>query len=1556
MVIGVRATRSTARTEATASANASASGAAPNGRTGRPAGTRQFTALFSSLFRRTPSRTAGTAGRQPPPAAPGISTASELPQPPVIQPQGSGALRGAEERRRALLGEGEPLKRTNSAPPLVRNTRMSGAIAPPQAPETPVIASDHHTPAGETANGTSQTGNTEDEVDGPRLGPVVESASSSSRSENSRGVAGSPRSHDAGSQGDMSNPDSLEMEPGSPRSVPFETSSGSSLQSFWLPVLNNVMQAAKEEQPDDFPSNEFVQLSRSPSPELDPSRLSLLSTQAFENRVSLLERNTGGSDGSVGGSTHHNASSHHDASAELTPRLGRGDEREFFQDFHTRSSSPISEEVREERSGGTPHAGSVPPGGSDETLIPADPRDGDDLAINAHRLRHRQPFAANRDSTVLGLHTTSRPPGPMALPLGGPRQRPVPHATPATAGALDAPRSARAELGIRKDRARLALGAISKLLIPQSMRGSGATTASRTQANAANILPAMTNYAALDAHVDSLFRRSGGDAGELALGAQIRIALGASGPTVPTRGHRTELLFTHHMLIAERLAQVTGGDRARATAAFEALRQRCFLPFSSVPASAGEPSARLDELLTLPSGRASRGQAELDALSVAAKLASSVSGFEALVRTMQPSMQSPTEPLPEDRLPHLRKLLEAVGKVESERGAVADVANHFVAARSAMETGQATLAQHVLHIESRALEHVGADPYASLDVKDKAAIFSWDNGFRDRGPGTELAKVQGRLAKMSKYVQRANHRQTLRNVRFDKNEPLRSSAKVIDAKARILAMRAQQTIGRKKSPFTGLRKFGANNNLLKHPDDDIQVVDDNAETVVRTLRARYRELFGNRRDFATQLLDPHAKRLPEPVLHEALLEHWESLIDDQQMRPLGNRLDGRAIKVIAQRIATNYGVDTAPTRALIESHLRSWAGTRRKGWSLERKVDRELGLRDLQTWAEAVHMPMRWLTPLGQEVAGGSPAQEASARLAIVPEEEVDETASAGSVAASPTHVEETEFATALRKALNVVDSSATRPDDLSPDGLHRFTRTYLREHPWGNPLVAANGGTAGINTSGVSESIHEIAKKFLPVSVVPILDLRLSRTSNALLSMGSTTHGGEIFIGTQRQIAGSVGAGFTGSIGPDALKKILGQGTASAGLTPLAVESVRTRGVMVRMLRPPKTDRSGQDSDAARNELVRFNDLMWSVAKGEHGKLTPEQSWELIADRFFDSPTLSIGWQDQDATTVHHALNVSLGARVGHSIGRIAGAFAGSETERLAVAGGLSADVTTFGSNRRSEQTGRNRLVRANYLWRFQTNLTMGATQTNPPIPASHATGPVTASIASGPTAVTRIYAVDDRGFNATFRAILKSGKLSEPYTLREFEERNAKAFVAFLSKPERRLQFLQVFKGAYGEEKGEQEFENFLTKARSWAGPGQHYVTRYRIRAEDRAALDELAAVAHCVGERDPANAVVSSIRDAMRARLESEDAWIPIQTFSLEGQVARETLGVNLGVQFSAQDSVLSDRELSAVVVPLPIAEAWARERRDMERSNSTLLPTSEDSSQENRRAGS
>jgi hypothetical protein len=44
------------------------------------------------------------------------------------------------------------------------------------------------------------------------------------------------------------------------------------------------------------------------------------------------------------------------------------------------------------------------------------------------------------------------------------------------------------------------------------------------------------------------------------------------------------------------------------------------------------------------------------------------------------------------------------------------------------------------------------------------------------------------------------------------------------------------------------------------------------------------------------------------------------------------------------------------------------------------------------------------------------------------------------------------------------------------------------------------------------------------------------------------------------------------------------------------------------------------------------------------------------------------------------------------------------------------------------------------------------------------------------------------------------------------------------------------------------------------------------------------------------------------------------------ALEGQVARDSMGINFGVQWAAQEAVSSERELSYVALPFSVAGVW------------------------------
>lgn len=1024
-------------------------------------------------------------------------------------------------------------------------------------------------------------------------------------------------------------------------------------------------------------------------------------------------------------------------------------------------------------------------------------------------------------------------------------------------------------------------------------------------------MPALTDRAALEAEIGEMFPLPGpGSLQAMTNPHRVQNALFAALGRAEAGGSNavhvaapTQFTYTNHVLVAEDLALACGGDALRAEAALGVL--------TSGPAME-------QTLQHLDAGTLSG--ASLDALHTAATLASTAGGFNALMTMMRPA------PAPE-RQAGLQRLLTAVGQVAQE-GADAGIANALAGSgkraslRVTAAPARATLAEKVLSIELRMHKAPAvagaASPYAALTPAEKTSVFSWKQGFRESGPGTELSKAQGRLAKMGKYVARAAKHEKNASAAFDFAHPLKNG-KFVKARARMTAASVNQVFGKKKSPLSPMRSLGVNNAALMHPDDDVINLDQYVGTAMDELGKQLAPLLpdaGSPQHQAMQAgLADRNTPLPQELERTALMAYLQNPADQvTPRRPIGNTFDAAALASIADRIAVGHGVPDAA--ATIAAKLGHWNG-------------HSVGVSDLRKWGAECGL----LESVATAHADGGAA------VAGEP----------------PTLSKETAFGKALRQAENTIDPARNRPAAMTADGAHQYVRTFVQEASWGNVVTAGSGGAVGVNVAPLTVGLRKVAGKITGLvtggvvtgAAGPIADVRGVRSHSAQISFGTSHHGGELFLGTQKQGAGALGGGFGASIRAGFAKVLSAQAGASATVTPLAGDKGYTRGVMVRTLRPENADGMTFNSALARDDMVRFIDFAFGMAKAEGGeRQAPEQSWEKIANEFFDSPTLSIGWHNQSAETLRHTSMASGNLRAGV-------VALHKPYESIGIGGTLtvSTDWASAANNKRTENTGAYRMVRNNHNSRLQVNLTAGAAITSPSIPVDNdEPGPTlhivtpddqrlsfqpdpgrpTTEVLNAPVPLLGKQAnlsLVDQGMNVTFRALVENGRLSETYTLREVEHRDAGHFKAMLQEPSRQAQYEKVFEAVHGADKARDEMDKFITKLDKWAGPGQHYSMRSRIRSDVRRGLDESAALATTIHRRNPEDPRLAQISAHMMAQLNDERSWVPMQIQAFEAQSASDVAGLNFGAVATSNFTLTSDRELYATAAPPNMIRAWA-----------------------------
>jgi hypothetical protein len=1161
------------------------------------------------------------------------------------------------------------------------------------------------------------------------------------------------------------------------------------------------------------------------------------------------------------------------------------------------------------------------PAGGAEHRAPAPPRRVT-VADLAHTMQNLSGKRESTQTSSLFGRVRTRPAKGVQLPFSGPALAPAP--APPRRGRAPAPPAVGVSLpsgplGVDRANVLRTMRTAVKQIAPEVPKpaGTGNPAASSAVQQIAPDVPksagigkpaapivALYDEVTLKDHVRNLFTQPRNpmrsEVHAAALFEQLMPALaGPPAPrasTLPTDDPATSFPHTQHLLVAEHLAQACGGDAQRATAALATL------------CSGVQVDAMLQHL-----NAGTLGGAPLDALRTAVGLASTHAGFQALLKMIQP----PPDP---EHHAGLQRLLTAAGKVAEEgKSAHGDSALAQAGTRAALKMAThvpATLAETVLAVElgiqhtQRTLAAVlsAASPYAALPAAHKAAVFAWKHGFRESGPGTDLAKLQGRLAKFGKYVERASKHERNRATKLDIRKPA-TAAPFVKAQARLAMSSLNNVFGRKKSPLTPLRAMGVNNAAMGYPDDDITALDKHIGTAMNALSehlALQLPAAGSEAHAAmARGLATPGTPLPPALERSALLNHVTGTME--QVRPFGHVLDKGALMQVALNIARQHGVPESGVQVLA-AKLAHWEG-------------KSVTLAHVRDWAKE----------------GGLRETEPAPRTA--------------GGAAPPTARQETAFGAALRKAANIVDPATNRPVDLTPDGVHAFVRTFLQEHVWGNSVIASNGGNLGVNMGALSVSLKEASEHFtalltggVKASVVPVADVRGTRTRNAVFGFGSVHHGGELFLGTERQYAGGVGFGIMTSL-RKGISRLGIQGSAKATVSPVAGDKGYVRGVMVRSMREEKPDGEAWNTAKSRDELVKFVDVMFDLAKRSGGKMSAEQTWEHLANEFLESETLSIGWHSQSSGSLHHTAAVS--ASVSATGIALDKPF---EAVGAGLAGGLTADVTSGGVNRRTERSGEHRMIRNNAQSRLLVTGNLGAATVSPSIPAAggsatfvpgatphdpplmvHGPDPTAESLNVGtPLFGTRAnFNLMDKGMTVAFRALVGNGRLSETYTLRDVDYRDPGQFKAMLAMPGRKEQFEQVFIAAHGPETGPQELQKLMGKVENWAGPGQRFMMRSRLRMEVRKGLDESAALASAIHARDPRDPRLAELSAHMMAGLSDEDSWVPFQLVNFEVQNAADVRGLDFGAVATANHKVASERELYSTSPPPDVVRAWARQ---------------------------
>ncbi|MGA3844468.1 hypothetical protein ACI2UC_13870 [Ralstonia nicotianae] len=1088
-------------------------------------------------------------------------------------------------------------------------------------------------------------------------------------------------------------------------------------------------------------------------------------------------------------------------------------------------------------------------------------------------------------TSVFGLHTETTVGKPVTMSATRPRpevlqSRPVPAGTrPEDLPSVPATGPAQPAARQRKIDATVKAAFNPSSSIAESMRSHLGLGQDKVARQSVSIAEAMSSEAGMRVHLARLLSQPLHAPAVRALHGALLDSLPQATESASGRG------FAQHVLLAEALVNACGGDTVRATAALRALKAGEFLPTAHGTGDAASP-------------RPSDASAE-DAATAQAEPAGQHARRigNASANAIHPTRQTPMEHAMLDAM-HAAQGLAGIGDVgmqallavmpplqPAKREPLEFVLQ--AAEQVSVETkgAQVLLPDIIGHAEKMAgtRDDTLACKVLRAEVKALRAADTYDALSR-ADKSAVFAWRQGFLTDdkhslLSLTQQRlAKFRKYVSRAetRNALNEARQDPARSTAATARLVANNVQRAFSRKKSPLLAMGKYGSLAAGTRHVPMDQVELDKHMRTAIDALKDRLQTRSGEARFSLGRYGE-----VPTVALRGAILEHWSATSESK--RPQGYTLDGNAMVDIAERLH----------RAIGESVVRADG---RLPQQLERLIGTRLSHATLATWARDAAMPQR--TETGEETA----------------------------------------FSSAMRRARNILEPGKDKPVDMTADSMRAFLKNFTGEHNVGNAMTFTDGGALGVNTGALTLNLASLVKRFKGgFALTPVFDAQGSVARSAAFNIGTTAHGGEIFIGRQRQVVGQLGGGLTaGYTTPtDADENSFSAGVGISGnVTLFGLEHTNPTGVRLRFTTQRKDDGSAMNSDAMRKQMSDMVDYMFEACGPDKRHLSPSALWEDFAVHHFDQKNLSVAWEDYASVNSKMGASVTLTARAGVTT-------QDGQTVRAGGSVGYGFTWNPFTIGQRQEKSGIAPILREDRGSAHLHAVTVAASVQLPagPLPdtpdgAANSLGVPSVPIASA------TYMLGNGGFNATIRTLMERGRLSEAFTYRDLSERNINDFIKFANDPARRKEWealCSAEQGAYaahGEADagpGKKRLDDFLDKIQEMARPNQAHYMRWRLGEQERLAMDDYMAAAR-MADRGGRGKDAKACLQAVEQIAASEASWRPAALFTMHGNSKQTDTGLNFGLQATVRTAAVSDRELIFIGLPLPISDAWTQAARD------------------------
>ena len=486
--------------------------------------------------------------------------------------------------------------------------------------------------------------------------------------------------------------------------------------------------------------------------------------------------------------------------------------------------------------------------------------------------------------------------------------------------------------------------------------------------------------------------------------------------------------------------------------------------------------------------------------------------------------------------------------------------------------------------------------------------------------------------------------------------------------------------------------------------------------------------------------------------------------------------------------------------------------------------------------------------------------------------------------------------------------------------------------------LRLTDGRRIGVSTRGLSANLSKVLHTG-GVPIAPRLDLRASKSREAVVELSRGTHGVEMFVGTAKTQVRHAGVGVLVGYDMD-----VGLTQLRAGLTTQAVlhsqELSEPSGVSLRVARRVNPNGTGYEDSAMREKLEGIIDHVFDETTEAHGANSggSRGTWNRLAEHYFDDPDVSISWTDTVARTVKRGASADVGLSV--SVPKIGSPF------RAGANIGIGYEKTAKQTLDSNEQSGRMQIeqhrVGAGSRLIGRLSGTVSATQ---PVGAKESSVGVGLVSLDAPSATMTF---NDDSHLAKVQLVREDGALVHRACLLDTEYSSAETYTRALDAS--RDQWVDLFtEQVNAEQEGErqearlngrpepqlppartlaeQRLDRHLGDVKANRRPNQTYFHRYRLKRSAAKQLDMLAAMSKQLPPGEAA-AGRAKIDEKVNGILNEPASWMPIELKVKERTTSTQSPGLNFALQLNTQTSATGDRELFAESIPFALVDQLDR----------------------------